>query len=291
MLNDLKKIWYPIASSAEVQKRHVFHAQLLGREYAVWRADDGNVNVWENRCLHRGVRLTIGINEGSELRCQYHGWRYANRTAGCTYIPAHPADAPARTICNNTYPVKEAMGMVWSGEEAFSEPVHFKNFEKYTVLRPVPINGNFNVIRELNKTNHFRLDLLTDPTKFIVQFVTGAFVQNDLVSCGPLALINTALNMTEIQCSLDRQKAHVQSIGQTKMQLSLFVDIFGIEQNRRSLVTQELCQTRTMRQANKRKHDFRRKKLLTLHSTLTSESGFPAQTNQQAAFDHSPLFQ
>lgn len=149
MLNDLKKIWHPIASSAEVQKRHVFHAQLLGREYAVWRADDGNVNVWENRCLHRGVRLTIGINEGSELRCQYHGWRYANRTAGCTYIPAHPADAPARTICNNTYPVKEAMGMVWSGEEAFAEPVHFKNFEKHTVLRPIPINGNFNIIREI----------------------------------------------------------------------------------------------------------------------------------------------
>lgn len=149
MLNELKKIWHPIASSAEVQKRHVFHAQLLGREYAVWRADDGNVNVWENRCLHRGVRLTIGINEGSELRCQYHGWRYANRTAGCTYIPAHPADAPARTICNNTYPVKEAMGMVWSGEEAFAEPVHFKNFEKHTVLRPIPINGNFNIIREI----------------------------------------------------------------------------------------------------------------------------------------------
>jgi phenylpropionate dioxygenase-like ring-hydroxylating dioxygenase large terminal subunit len=47
--------------------RHVFQAQLLGREFAVWRADDGNVNVWENRCLHRGVRLSIGINEGSEL--------------------------------------------------------------------------------------------------------------------------------------------------------------------------------------------------------------------------------
>ena len=137
--------WFPIASSSDLVARHVYHAQLLGREFAVWRADDGNVNVWENRCLHRGVRLTIGINEGSELRCQYHGWRYANRTAGCTYIPAHPADAPARTICNNTYPVKEAMGMVWSGEEAFSEPVHFKNFEKYTVLRPVPINGNFSI--------------------------------------------------------------------------------------------------------------------------------------------------
>ena len=91
---------------------------MLGRELAVWRADDGNVNVWENRCLHRGVRLSIGINDGRELKCQYHGWRYANRTAGCTYIPAHPADAPARTITNRTYPAVERYGLVWSTRRA-----------------------------------------------------------------------------------------------------------------------------------------------------------------------------
>ena len=100
--------WYPIASSNDLPFRHVYAGQLLGRELAVWRADDGNVNVWENRCLHRGVRLSIGVNEGGELKCQYHGWRYANRSAGCTYIPAHPADAPARRIQNRTYPVREA---------------------------------------------------------------------------------------------------------------------------------------------------------------------------------------
>ena len=83
----------------------------------MWRADDGYVNVWENRCLHRGVRLSIGINDGRELKCQYHGWRYSNRTAGCTYIPAHPADAPARTITNRTYPAVERYGLVWSTEE------------------------------------------------------------------------------------------------------------------------------------------------------------------------------
>ena len=165
MVSDLKKIWYPIASSADVPRRHVYHAQLLGREYAVWRADDGNVNVWENRCLHRGVRLSIGINEGSELRCQYHGWRYANRTAGCTYIPAHPADAPARTICNNTYPVKEALGMVWSGEEAFDKPTDFKNFEKYTVLRPIPINGNISIIKKMVSAKYQMLGHVTQDMK------------------------------------------------------------------------------------------------------------------------------
>ena len=115
-LDAARFLWHPVAASSDLVRRHVHHAMILGRELAVWRADDGNVNAWENRCLHRGVRLSIGINDGSELICQYHGWRYANRTAGCTYIPAHPADAPARSICNNTYPVTERFGLVWSGE-------------------------------------------------------------------------------------------------------------------------------------------------------------------------------
>ncbi len=106
--------WYPVARSDDLPLRHVFQGELLGRELAIWRADDGFVNVWENRCLHRGVRLSIGLNEGRELRCQYHGWRYANRTAGCTYIPAHPADAPARVICNVTFPAVERYGLVWT---------------------------------------------------------------------------------------------------------------------------------------------------------------------------------
>ncbi len=116
-MENLNRAWHPIAASDDLPLRHVFHGQLLGQEMAVWRADDGHVNVWENRCLHRGVRLSIGINEGAELKCQYHGWRYANRTAGCTYIPAHPADAPARRIANRTYPMREAHGLVWSALE------------------------------------------------------------------------------------------------------------------------------------------------------------------------------
>jgi ferredoxin-NADP reductase/nitrite reductase/ring-hydroxylating ferredoxin subunit len=134
--------WYPIATSDDLPFRHVYHGQLLGQEMAVWRADDGHVNAWENRCLHRGVRLSIGINEGAELKCQYHGWRYANRTAGCTYIPAHPADAPARRISNRTYRVMEADGLVWSTlspDTPFALPP--VDGEKLA-LRPIPVNAS-----------------------------------------------------------------------------------------------------------------------------------------------------
>ncbi len=137
-------MWHPVASAHDVPHRHVFHGQLLGRELAVWRADDDFVNVWENRCLHRGVRLSIGMNDGTELRCQYHGWRYANRSAGCTYIPAHPADAPARTICNRTFPTMERYGLIWSGEEPVGDPPTIEALEAGTPfgLRNLPVNAS-----------------------------------------------------------------------------------------------------------------------------------------------------
>ncbi|WP_446666405.1 Rieske 2Fe-2S domain-containing protein [Flexivirga sp. B27] len=130
--------WHPVASETDLAYRHVFHGQLLGQELAIWRADDGHVNVWENRCLHRGVRLSIAQNDGRELKCQYHGWRYANRTAACTYIPAHPANAPARTITNRTFPVRVAHGLVWT---SIGQPTEDPESPDGLVLRPLPVRA------------------------------------------------------------------------------------------------------------------------------------------------------
>ena len=149
--------WHPVASEHDVPYRHVYHGQLLGRELAVWRADDDYVNVWENRCLHRGVRLSIGTNDGTELRCQYHGWRYANRSAGCTYIPAHPADAPARTICNRTFPSVERYGLVWSGESPVGDPPTIDVLEEGTPfgLRNLPVNASAELTVRHLRTHRF----------------------------------------------------------------------------------------------------------------------------------------
>jgi nitrite reductase/ring-hydroxylating ferredoxin subunit len=105
--------WFPVARSEEVISRHVVQTQLLGQEIAVWRDDAGCVNAWENRCPHRGVRLSIGFNTGSELRCQYHGWRYATGSGQCTFIPAHPTQKPSSAIRTNVYGSIEQYGFVW----------------------------------------------------------------------------------------------------------------------------------------------------------------------------------
>ena len=139
---DPAALLHPVASLADLAPRHVFKARLLGQELAVWRADDGYINVWADRCMHRGVRLSVGINDGAELACQYHGWRYSNRTGNCAYIPAHPADAPARTLCLPVFRSEERYGLVWSGGSADAEPpaiAPLLDCEPF-VLRALPVN-------------------------------------------------------------------------------------------------------------------------------------------------------
>ena len=94
--------------------RHVVHTALLGQELAVWRADDGTVNAWENRCPHRGVRLSIGTNLGHALKCRYHGWTYESGSARCIAIPCHPRLTPAAAIRVRAYPCMERRGHVWA---------------------------------------------------------------------------------------------------------------------------------------------------------------------------------
>ena len=110
---DFEDRWFPVARSEEVVARHVVQTQLMGQEAALWRDDAGLANAWENRCPHRGVRLSIGINTGSELQCRYHGWRYASASGQCTFIPAHPDQKPPNVIKAKPYACAERSGFVW----------------------------------------------------------------------------------------------------------------------------------------------------------------------------------
>jgi nitrite reductase/ring-hydroxylating ferredoxin subunit len=146
----LLEAWFPIATGGDLPKRHIFQAELLGQEMAVWRADDDHVNVWENRCLHRGVRLTIGSNMGDRLKCRYHGWLYASRTAACTYIPAHPANAPAQIVKCRTYKGAERHGLVWATMKATSDqpPALPIDDGSVLVLRSIAVRASAPLVAE-----------------------------------------------------------------------------------------------------------------------------------------------
>jgi len=99
----------------------VLATQLLEQELAVWRSADGTLNVWADRCPHRGMRLTLGANLGEELRCAYHGYRFASGTARCNAVPAHPDSAPPQSLRVRTYPVRLRDGLIWTRLESADE--------------------------------------------------------------------------------------------------------------------------------------------------------------------------
>jgi nitrite reductase/ring-hydroxylating ferredoxin subunit len=105
--------WFVVVPAAELVLGEIAWVQLDGEELAVWRDASGGVNAWENRCPHRGVRLTLGDNLGSELRCRYHGWRFAAGSGKCTAIPARPDGAAPGTLGVKSYACREAFGFVW----------------------------------------------------------------------------------------------------------------------------------------------------------------------------------
>lgn len=114
----LPRGWHMVGRANDVPLRHVFHTQLHGVELALWRADDGTLNAWENRCPHRSVRFTLGTNTGETLRCQYHGWQYRAGDGRCTHIPASLQGQPPASLCARTFAVAEKDDCLWVNLDA-----------------------------------------------------------------------------------------------------------------------------------------------------------------------------
>ena len=90
-------------------------------EIVLWRDEAGASHAWEDRCPHRGMRLSFGFVRGNHIACLYHGWQYD--TAGqCRYIPAHPNLEVPDTIKVATFPsVPRLAGSSGSGRRLVAE--------------------------------------------------------------------------------------------------------------------------------------------------------------------------
>ncbi len=104
--------WYPVALAAGIEPGTSAGTRLFGQELVIWRDAAGNSHVWEDRCPHRGMRLSFGFVRGDHIACLYHGWRF-DAAGQCRFIPAHPGlDVPS-TIKAKEFPTAERIGIVW----------------------------------------------------------------------------------------------------------------------------------------------------------------------------------
>lgn len=117
--------WVPVGLSADLDPQTAYRAVIGTQDLAVWRGQDSKARVWENRCPHRGMRLSFGFVRENLLTCLYHGWAFDGK-GSCAKIPAHPDLVPPRSITVNRFACVESAGMIWTapGDTQIAAPAY-----------------------------------------------------------------------------------------------------------------------------------------------------------------------
>lgn len=113
--------WFPVGLEAQFQPASSHPVIVNGYGLAVWRGETGGVQIWEDRCPHRGMRLSFGFVRNNRLACLYHGWEY-QQGGQCSRIPAHPDLEPPKTICAKTFESRSHCGIVFTTLDRAAAP-------------------------------------------------------------------------------------------------------------------------------------------------------------------------
>jgi nitrite reductase/ring-hydroxylating ferredoxin subunit len=108
----MSRHWIPVGLSIDIAPATAAPSIVNSEEFVIWRSASGVVQVWRDRCPHRGLRLSLGFVRGETLACLYHGWRFG-ADGVCDLIPAHPDLSPPGTICADVLQATEAGGLIW----------------------------------------------------------------------------------------------------------------------------------------------------------------------------------
>ena len=73
----LRNCWYVAGWSHHIAADSLVSRTMLGEPIVLYRKADGGVVALEDRCCHRLAPLSRGRIEGNDLRCMYHGLKFA----------------------------------------------------------------------------------------------------------------------------------------------------------------------------------------------------------------------
>jgi 5,5'-dehydrodivanillate O-demethylase oxygenase subunit len=117
MGNMLRRYWHPIAATEDVEREEVLPVRILGENLVLYRANNGQLGLIQERCPHRSASLAYGVPDAEGIRCPYHGW-YFNAEGKCIDQPYELTEDPASTfkdrISVDAYPVQRLGGLVWA---------------------------------------------------------------------------------------------------------------------------------------------------------------------------------
>jgi phenylpropionate dioxygenase-like ring-hydroxylating dioxygenase large terminal subunit len=104
--------WYPLTASRNVGSAP--HAiDRFGERIVLWRDVDGAIHAQEDRCPHRGARLSQGRVIGKTIACPYHGITI-DADGRIDSVPALPGCPIEGRLAVRTYAVQEIAGAIFA---------------------------------------------------------------------------------------------------------------------------------------------------------------------------------
>ena len=117
----LMNSWYVAAWDHELIDGKLLARTILEQPVLLYKGESGRVVALDDRCCHRGAKLSKGRLEGDCVRCMYHGLKY-DPTGRCVQIPGPDVIPPKLGV--RSYPVVERDHLVWiwAGDPAKADP-------------------------------------------------------------------------------------------------------------------------------------------------------------------------
>ena len=108
--------WYVVELSQELKAGDIRNVDAFGKQWVMFRGEDGSVGVTDPYCPHLGAHLGKGGEViGNHIRCPFHHWEYDSQ-GWCKKIPyakVMPGIARKKPILK-TLPTQERYGLIWA---------------------------------------------------------------------------------------------------------------------------------------------------------------------------------
>ena len=102
--------WYVAGWDGEIDRQPTA-VTVCGEPIVLYRRLDRSVVALRDACPHRMLPLSMGMREGDNLRCKYHGL-LVDGDGRCAQMPIR-SDTPNPNIRVKTYPTTERYRLVW----------------------------------------------------------------------------------------------------------------------------------------------------------------------------------
>jgi phenylpropionate dioxygenase-like ring-hydroxylating dioxygenase large terminal subunit len=111
----LPGFWYRALPGDAVFRERLERATLLETPLVIGRDAQNRPFALQDACPHRGMPLSCGRFDGTQIECSYHGWRFDAHSGQCQAIPSLTSDQKLNLdrIYAGSYACEEHDGFIW----------------------------------------------------------------------------------------------------------------------------------------------------------------------------------